>query len=123
MKERVKIAMIFSPIVLLAGQVLSNLLYMGLPDMYIKLYPVLGTFFGFNMIAALLMTSMTYYFNFCKVSRAAAISQIIFGIFYIFFPDKGVYNLIIQVLVGIAALLVTFINFVMQYQIQWKQHK
>jgi len=123
MKERLKIAMIFSPIVLLGGQVLSNLLYMGLPNIYLKLYPVLGTFFGFNMIAAILMTSMTYYFNFCKVSRAAAISQIIFGIFYMFFPDKEIYNLIIQVLVGIAALLVTFINFVMQYQVQWKQHK
>lgn len=123
MKERVKIAMVFSPIVLLAGQVLSNLLYMCMPDMYIKLYPVLGTFFGFNMIAALLMTSITYYFNFCKVSRAAAISQIVFGIFYMVFPEKETYNLIIQVLVGIAALLVTFINFVMQYKIQWKQHK
>jgi hypothetical protein len=123
MKERIKIAMIFSPIVLLSGQVLSNLLYMGLPDIYIKLYPILGTFFGFNMIAAILMTSMTYYFNFCKVSRAAAICQIIFGVFYMIFPDKEVYNLLIQVLVGIAALLVTFINFVMQYQVQWKQQK
>lgn len=48
---------------------------------------------------------------------------IFFGVFYMCFPNKEEYNLTIQVLVGIAALVVVFINFVMQYDSKWTQHK
>jgi len=123
MKGYGKIFVLYSPIILLAGQVLANLWYMGDTDSYVKMYPYIATFFGFNMIAAVRSFLLSYYLKACKATRAVDLAQIFFGIFYMVFPDKEVYNLIIQVLVGIAALLVTFINFVMQYKIQWKQHK
>ena len=107
--------------ILLAGQVAANLLYMADMDSYAKLYPYIGTFFGFNMIAALRSLAISHYFNFCRVTKAADIAQIVFGVFYMCFPNKEEYNLSIQVLVGIAALLVTFINFVMQYESKWTQ--
>lgn len=123
MKQYRKIAIIYSQVVLLAGQVLANLLYMADMEAYSSLYPYIGTFFGFNMIAALRSLAISYYFDLCRVTKAVDISQIVFGVFYLCFPNKEAYNLSIQVIVGIAALLVVTINLVMQYDRKWTHRK
>lgn len=92
------------------GQVAANILYIAAPDFYSGAYPYLATFFGINIIGAVLMTALTFYFHFCSVSRLAAAVQILFCLVYMVFPDRELYNLVVQILVGVAALITTFLN-------------
>jgi hypothetical protein len=65
----------------------------------------LGAFLGTNILYALFSVCYTFYFNFCSVSRAAAIAQLLFGIFYIFIKEDILYNILFQLIVGTVALL------------------
>lgn len=65
------------------------------------------------------MVSLTYQFKFCAVSRWAALAQVIFCVAYLAIPNDEMYNLAIQVIIGIAALILTLITFVIQQDKQW----
>lgn len=118
MKIAFKNTIVYTPIVLLIGQVLSNIFYLALPNIYSEWYYVIATFFGTNLICSFMMVSLTYSFKFCKVSRAAALSQVVFCLFYLLVSKDDSYNISLQVIVGVAALIITVITFVIDSE--WK---
>jgi hypothetical protein len=119
MKKLLKISIIYTPIILIIGQVICNLLYIALPNFYSKWYYVIATLFGTNLICSVLMVGLTYHFKFCKVSRAAAISQVIFCLFYLAVSKDDIYNITFQVVVGIAALILTIITMTIESDSKW----
>lgn len=119
MKGVFKILIMFAPVFLVFGQVAANLLYLAAPFTYAELYPYIATIFGMNLVGAILMVAITYIFKFCAVSRAAAVAEVIFCLVYMLIPDKDMYNISVQIIVGVAALLMTLISIVIETDKQW----
>ena len=97
----------YSPLVLLGGQLFANILYVAAPDSYADNYYWIAALFGINLIGALAITAMTFLFEFCRISKWAAVSQILFAAVYLFFTKDDEYNIAVQIIVGIGAILLT----------------
>lgn len=113
--KKAKLFVIYFPIILVAGQVLVNLLSFVDNDLYLKMGFYLNTFFGTNVLFAIFLVAFTYMFKFCAVSRAAAIAECLFAVNFMIVQEDNLYNILFQVIVGIIALIVTFWHYAKKF--------
>ena len=110
----------YSPIVLLVGQLFANILYVAAPEVYANNYYWIATLFGVNLIGGLAIVAMTFLFEFCRISKWAAVSQVIFAIVYLCFTKDDEYNIAVQIIVGVGAILLTITEITIK---SWEREK
>lgn len=115
MGKRLKIFTVYFPVMLVAGQVIVNLMYFLFPDAYYASGFYLNTFFGTNVFFAIFLTVFTFKFHFCKVSRYAAVAELLFAVNYMVVQQDNLYNILFQVIVGLLALIATFFHYVNKF--------
>jgi hypothetical protein len=98
-----------------AGQVAVNLLYFIMPSWYYASGFYLNTFFGTNVFFAIFLTVFTFKFQFCVVSRYAAVAELLFAVNYMVVQQDNLYNIMFQVIVGILAMMLTFWHYVKKF--------
>ena len=115
MRRKLKIFIIYFPVILVSCQVMVNLLYFIDFNSYMRWGLILNIFFGVNMLFSWFLLAFTYWFRFCEVSRYAAWAEVFFGINYLCIQQDNLYNIMFQVIVGVVALLLTFRYFIKRY--------
>jgi hypothetical protein len=115
MRKKLKIFIAYFPVILIAGQVITNLLYFIAPEFYSNYGFYLGLAFGTNLLFALFLVGFTYWFRFCTVSRYAAIAQLLFAVNYLCVQQDNLYNIIFQIVVGVLSLCLTFRFFMKKF--------
>lgn len=115
MKKQIKIFLAYFPVILIAGQVVTNLMYFILPEYYYAWAFYLNMMFGTNLLFALFLVGFTNWFRFCYVSRYAAYAQFLFALFYIIIQEDNIYNILFQIIVGCAAMVFTFRFFIVKF--------
>lgn len=115
MRKKIKIFIVYFPVILVSCQVLVNLLSFVWYDGYVAAGFYLNNFFGTNMLFAAFLLGFTYWFKFCAVSRATAWAELLFGIFFMIVQEDNLYNILFQVIVGVAALILTFRYFIHKF--------
>jgi hypothetical protein len=108
MKKTIKIFITYFPVILIACQVIINLLSFFAPVLYVKAGFILNTLFGVNMLFAMFLLAFTYWFKFCAVSRYAAWAEVLFALNYLIVQQDNLYNIIFQIVIGVLSLLLTF---------------
>jgi hypothetical protein len=115
MQRKIKVFVIYFPVILITGQVLVNLLSFVCPAFYVKAGFILNTLFGVNALFALFLLAFTYWFKFCSVSRYAAWAEVLFAINFLVIQQDNLYNIMFQIIVGFLALILTFRHFVCKF--------
>lgn len=111
MKRIAKILIVNFPILIVAGQVAANIVYLIDADFYSRQSFYFSGAFGLNWVTAAFMIAFTFYFRFCSISRVCAVAEGLFSIGDFFIRDNEFYNIFLQVLGGGLALLITLILF------------
>lgn len=107
MGKKVKLFIVYFPIVLVASQVLVNILSFVKPSWYSGGAFYLNTFFGTNVFFAIFLFLFTIQFKFCEVSRWASFAELLFAINYMVVQQDNLYNILFQVIAGTIALFLT----------------
>lgn len=115
MRKKLKIFIIYFPIILVSCQVAVNILSFIDNVTYMRLGFYLNTFFGTNVLFAIFLMAFTYWFKFCEVSRYAAVAEVLFALNYVIVQQDNLYNIMFQVIVGIIALLLTFKYYIKRF--------
>lgn len=115
MWKKLRLFIVYFPVLLIAGQVLVNLLYFVAFDWYIAAGFYLNTFFGTNVFFAFFLVVFTYNFKFCAVSRYAALGQLAFAVNYMIVKEDNLYNIMFQVIIGSLAILLTFRHYIKKF--------
>lgn len=115
MKKRVKIFIVYFPVILVAGQVLVNLLSFVWMEGYLSAGFYLNTFFGTNVFFAVFLVAFTFMFKFCAVSRWAALAEFAFALNYLIVQSDNLYNILFQVIVGCMAIGLTFRHYLERF--------
>ena len=110
-----KLFIIYFPVILIVCQVLVNLLYFADQPLYLQLGFYLNTFFGTNVLFAILLVTYTQMWNFCAVSRWAAIAELFFAVNYMIVKQDNMYNIMFQVIVGTIAIGLTFRHYIKKF--------
>lgn len=117
MKKKFRLYAIWLPVIIVAFQVLVNLLYL-LPDtrpLYYKAAFYLNLFFGTNILYSFGLVAMAFGFSLCSWTKWAAIAELLFAINYTVVQSDNLYNILFQVIVGTIALIATFRSFVKKF--------
>lgn len=113
--RKVKLFIVYFPILLVTGQVLINLFSFVDNRSYIAAGFYLNTFFGTNVFFSLFLLAFTFSFKFCAVSRAAAVAEFLFAANYMIVQVDNLYNISFQVIVGLVAIGFTFFNYLRKF--------
>lgn len=113
--RKIKLFVIYFPVILVTCQVIVNLLYFISFDTYMKVGFFLNLMFGVNIMFAVFLLCFTYWFKFCSVSRYAAWAEILFAANYIIIQQDNLYNILFQIIVGVLALILTFKYFITKF--------
>lgn len=97
----------YFPVILVAMQVLGNIL----PFSNEQLFYVTGIA-GINWATAAFFIFFTFRFKFCAISRICACAEGIFSIFDIVIKNNDYFNTLLQITVGGLALLITGLLFI-----------
>lgn len=115
MRKATNIFLAYSPVILIAGQLLCNSLWFFDRVDYYRYGFYLNTFFGTNVAFGLFLVVLTHRLKFCRVSIACAYAQIAYAVNYLLFPRSEIYNLWFQIGVGVLALIVTFSSYIKKF--------
>lgn len=115
MNKGVKLFVVYFPVILVAGQVLVNLLYFVAREFYISTGFYLNTFFGTNVLFAVFLVVFTYMFKFCTISRWAAFAELAFAANYMIVKQDNLYNILFQIIVGVVAIFLTFWGYIKKF--------
>lgn len=107
----IKKFLIYFPVILVSLQVIVNLYALWDRASYNSLGFYLNTFIGTNVFFSVFLVAFTFSFNFCAVSRWAAIGEMLFAINYLIVQEDTLYNILFQVIVGVIALILTYYHF------------
>jgi hypothetical protein len=110
-----KIFISYFPAILLAGQILTNLLYFFDRSWYEAAGFYLNLMFGTNVLFAVFLIVFTYTLKFCSVSRWAAWAQLLFAVNYIIVQQDNLYNILFQVVVGCVAMSITLDKYLKKF--------
>ena len=111
----VKKFIIYFPIILVSLQVCANLLALISVNTYLSIGWYLNLFIGTNVMFAVFLAAFTFSFNFCNVSRAASIAEVLFALNYLIVQQDNLYNILFQVIVGLAALFITYRYYIKKF--------
>lgn len=115
MKKGVKLFVIYFPVILVLLQVLGNTLYFIAPDIYYSTAFYLNLFLGTNFIVAFFLLAFTFMFRFCAISRWAAGAECLMAIMYLVIQKDNVYNISIQIAVGVCGLIGSFFHYINKF--------
>lgn len=115
MKKKIKLFIVYFPVILIAGQVLVNLLSFIDRPLYLKAGFYLNLTFGTNIAVAFFLVAFTQVLKFCSVSRWAAYAQLAFAVNYAIVQQDNLYNILFQVIGGIIALILTFRHYIKRF--------
>jgi hypothetical protein len=113
--KKIKLFVIYFPVILIIFQVAINVLSFIAPGFYMQNGFVLNTFFGVNLLFALFLLAFTYWFNFCSVSRYAAWAEVLFAINYLIVQQDNLYNIMFQIIIGVLAIILTFKYYIKKF--------
>jgi hypothetical protein len=109
----------FSPIISLALIVLINAISLVSYQTYIENTYWINMFVGISVVQSMRDLAMVKLFNFCSVSRYSVYAILSFApiylLDYIIFGQETIANIIFQIVVGIFALIITFIAYIKKY--------
>lgn len=105
--KKLKVFIIYFPIILVACQVILNMASFVFPQVYSDLGFYLNLFFGTNVLFAAFLVAFTWMFRFCAISRYAAIAQVLFALNYMIVQQDNLYNILFQITVGFLAMMLT----------------
>lgn len=108
MKRKIKIFLAYSPVLLLAVQMVANIVWFIDPTFYYMVGFYLNALFGSSLFLGAILVGFTQLFPFCYVSRYAAFAQVLFTVNYMVVQQDNLYNIMFQIIVGALALLATF---------------
>jgi len=108
MNKRTKVFISYFPVILVSIQIMANIFGLVSNEAYLKIGFYLNTFIGTNILFSLFLVAFTQFFRFCKVSRYAALAELLFGLNYLIVQEDNLYNVIFQITVGVLALVLTF---------------
>lgn len=111
----VKLFVIYFPVALVMLQVIGNSLYFISPGIYFTSSFYLNLFLGTNFLFAFFLLAFTFMFRFCAVSRWAAVAECVYAVMYLIIQQDTVYNIAIQIVVGLLALVATFWHYVRKF--------
>jgi len=115
MRKKLKLFVIYFPVVLVSCQVLVNLLSFVSYETYVSAGFYLNHLFGVNVLIAMFLVAFTHWFKFCAISRYSAWAEVAFAVNFLIVQQDNLYNILFQVIVGTGALLLTFRYFVIRY--------
>lgn len=115
MKNKLKLFIVYFPVLLVSFQVAVNLLYFLWNSFYMSSGFYLNTFFGTNVLFAIFLVAYTFMFKFCKISRWAAIAEVLFAINFLVVKEDNMYNILFQIIVGVLAILITFSHYIKSF--------
>lgn len=115
MNKKIKLFVIYFPVILIAGQVMVNWLYFINEPLYLKLGFYLNMMFGTNGLTAAFLVAFTFMFKFCSISRWAAFGQLAFAVNYTIVKQDNLYNIWFQIIVGTIAVLITFRHYIAKF--------
>jgi len=113
--KSVKKFLIYFPVVLVSLQVLVNLYALIDRESYNAVGFYLNTFIGTNILFSFFLLAFTFSFNFCRVSRFAAIAEVLFGLNYLIVQQDNLYNILFQIIVGTLFLIFTYLHFINKF--------
>jgi len=113
--KRIKKFLIYFPVILVSLQVAVNFLALIDRPTYDAFGFYLSLFVGTNIFFAAFLVTFTFAFNFCLVSRASAIAELLFGLNYLIVQEDSLYNILFQIITGIIALYITYRYFVRKF--------
>lgn len=111
----IKKFIIYFPVILVTLQVLANLWALADWDSYASAGWYLNLALGTNVMFCMFLLAFTFAFNFCTISRAAAIAEMAFAVNYVIVQQDNLYNILFQVIVGVAALVVTYLTYIKKF--------
>jgi hypothetical protein len=109
--RKVKLFLVYFPIILIAGQLLANSIFYIDNAFYYKHAFYLSIWFGTNVLFAIFLCGLTWVFSFCSISKWCAAAQVFYAFNLHLFPRKEEYNVVFQIIVGVIALLITFSDY------------
>lgn len=107
MKRFWTILIAYFPLMLLSFQVLADIVYLISFKAYASAYFYLGWSMGGSFLVSLLLIAITERFKFCEVSKWAARAQMAFSIVYFIIREDNIYNIAIQIVIGLVAIAIT----------------
>lgn len=107
MKRAATIFLAYFPLALLTFQVLADILYLISFKTYASLYFYLSWAMGSSFLLALFLIIFTERLKFCEVSKWAARAQMLFSIVYLIIRQDNIYNISIQIVIGLVAMILT----------------
>ncbi len=110
-----KLFVIYFPVSLVILQVIGNILYLIKPEWYNSIGFYLNTLLGTNAGVALFFIVFTFSFQFCAISRWAAIAEGLFALNYLIVQQDNLYNIMFQIIVGAVAIAATFWHYVNKF--------
>ncbi len=111
----IKKFIIYFPVILVSLQVCVGLLALGDRPLYDAWAWLIGWLIGTNMGVSVFFVAFAFAFNFCRVSRAAAIAELLFALNWIIVQEDNLYNILFQVIVGCIALWITYDYFIRKF--------
>lgn len=108
MQKKIKIFIVYFPVILVACQVLVNLLYFAWPSAYNNTGFYLNLFFGSNIMVGVFLLVVTFGLKFCAISRWASVAELLYGVNYLIVQQDNTYNIVFQIITGAVALIITF---------------
>ena len=115
MRKKVKLFVVYFPVMMVSCQVVANSLYFIDKDMYYASGFYLNHFFGTNMMFSIFLVAMTLLFRFCAVSRFAALAELLFGLYFLIIQRDDIYNIVFQMTAGTVSLIFTAIWYVRRF--------
>lgn len=105
------IFIVYFPVLLVASQVLLNLMFFVFPQAYADAGFYLNLILGTNLWFALFLVVLTFRLKVCAISRVCALCEVAFAVVYGIIQKDNIYNISIQIIVGIACLFITFLQY------------
>lgn len=115
LKKKIKLFIVYFPVILVASQVLGNSIYFISVNSYNNLSVYLNTFLGTNLLFSFFLVCFTFMFKFCSISKWAALAEFSFGVFYLLIQRDDVYNILYQMIVGSVAIVITFTSYMKKF--------
>lgn len=113
--KKVRIFIIYFPVILVSFQVLVNLWSFLEPHTYLRLGFYLNTFFGTNVFFAIFLIAFTFSFKFCQISRWGSIAELLFAINFLIVKEDNLYNIFFQIIIGMVAMIGTFWHYLKKF--------
>jgi len=103
------------PVIIVSAQVLVNLSSFIVPEWYLKEAFYLNWSVGTNGLFAFFFIMYTFRLRFCSISKACAVAEMAFAIWYLWRQQDDVDNIGFQIIVGTVALLWTFKHYIKKF--------